>query len=151
MLILFLIIFVGIIALSSYGECHWNWDGLYMLSMIIGVVGLVVVGVGIFCCAIDVSYLNVVDDRIAMYTEENTKIEQRIATTVEQYQQYETDIFKEVAPKDAVTMVALYPELKSDTLVQQQIEVYVANNEKIKELREYKIEGKVTRWWLYFG
>jgi hypothetical protein len=122
-----------------------------MISMLIGVVGIVVVGIGIFCCAIDVSYLNVIDDRIDMYTEENTKIEQQIATTVEQYQQYETDIFKEVAPKDAVTMVALYPELKSDTLVQQQIEVYVANNEKIKELREDKIEGKITRWWLYFG
>lgn len=101
------------------------------------------------CCS--VTNLRTVDARIEMYQEENTRIEQQIAETVQQYQQHETDIFTEVAPESSMTLVALYPELKSDALVQQQIEVYIANNEKIKELREEKIQGSVTRWWLYFG
>jgi hypothetical protein len=45
----------------------------------------------------------------------------------------------------------MYPDLKADTLVQKQIETYVANNNTIKELRTDKINGKVYRWWLYFG
>lgn len=34
---------------------------------------------------------------------------------VEQYQKYETDIFDGVEPKNSMTMVTLYPELKSVT------------------------------------
>ena len=64
---------------------------------------------------------------------------------------YETDIFMDVAPDTAVTLVALYPELKSDTLVQSQIEVYTENNKMIKSLRDQQIKGNVSRWWLYFG
>ena len=82
---------------------------------------------------------------------ENQKIETQIAETVQQYQEYESGIFTEVAPESSVILVALYPELKADTLVQKQIEVYVANNEKIKELKESNITGDVKRWWLYFG
>ena len=33
---------------------------------------------------------------------------------------------------DAVYLISLYPELKSDKLVKQQIEVYIDNNNEIK-------------------
>ena len=92
-----------------------------------------------------------IDKKIAMYEEENTKIEQQIADVVTQYQEYEAGIFTEVAPESAMTLVALYPELKSDTLVQSQIEVYVDNNKQIKELKCKAINTSVIRWWLYFG
>ena len=106
--------------------------------------GLIIVGV-------NVKSLSVIDDRITMYEEENARIEQQIADVVEQYQKYETDIFREVAPESAVTMVSLYPELKSDSLVQAQIEVYTENNKTIRDLRDKQIKGNVYRWWLYFG
>ena len=92
-----------------------------------------------------------IDKEIAMYEEENTKIEQQIADVVTQYQEYEAGIFTEVAPESAMTLVALYPELKSDTLVQSQIEVYADNNKQIKELKCKAINASVIRWWLYFG
>lgn len=120
----------------------WMWAGVIVAALSIAF---------ILVTSIVVSHSFVIDDKLAMYEEENTKIEERIATVVEQYQQYETDIFESVAPKDAVTYVSLYPELKSDTLVQTQIEVYMANNEKIKALREEKIDAKILKWWLYFG
>lgn len=100
---------------------------------------------------IHVKSLSVIDDRIEMYQTENARIEQQIADVVEQYQKYETDIFMEVAPESAVSMVALYPELKSDSLVQAQIEVYTENNQMIKDLKDQQIKGSVYRWWLYFG
>ena len=92
-----------------------------------------------------------IDKKIAMYEAENTKIEQQIADVVTQYQEYEAGIFTEVAPESAMTLVALYPELKSDTLVQSQIEVYANNNRQIKELKCTAINTSVLRWWLYFG
>ena len=92
-----------------------------------------------------------IDKKIAMYEEENTKIEQQIADVVTQYQEYEAGIFTEVAPESAMTLVALYPELKSDTLVQSQIEVYADNNKQIKELKYKAINASAIRWWLYFG
>lgn len=101
--------------------------------------------------AIDVTNLSVIDNKIAMYQEENTKIESQIATVVENYQEYETDIFTNLKDESAITLVSLYPELKADKLVKTQINTYVANNKKIKELKEEKISGSVSRWWLYFG
>ena len=121
--------------------------GISGIGMVVGffaLVGLIIVGV-------NVKSLSVIDDRIVMYEEENARIEQQIADVVEQYQKYETDIFREVAPESAVTMVSLYPELKSDSLVQAQIEVYTENNKTIRDLRDKQIKGNVYRWWLYFG
>ena len=131
---------------------YWSKDveiaeGVYITSVIFLFIGVVA---AVFL-TITVANLSVIDDRIAMYQEENSKIEQQIADIVEQYQKYETDIFMDVAPDTAVTLVALYPELKSDTLVQSQIEVYTENNRMIKSLRDQQIKGNVPRWWLYFG
>ena len=105
----------------------------------------------IMVLGIRVKSISVIDDRIAMYEEENARIEQQVADVVEQYQKYETDIFMEVAPESAVTMVSLYPELKSDSLVQAQIEIYTENNKTIRDLKDKQIKGNVYRWWLYFG
>ena len=58
---------------------------------------------------------------------------------------------KEFKDKDGINLVSLIPTLKSDTLVQKQIEVYVANNDKIKELKEEKIDLSKSKWKLYFG
>ena len=92
-----------------------------------------------------------IDKKISLYEEENTKIEQQIADVVKQYQEYESGIFKDVAPEDAMTLVTLYPELKSDALVQSQIDVYVENNKAIKELKSMTVNASFYRWWLYFG
>lgn len=126
-------------------------DDLPAAMQIIGSVAAAVAIVTAIILCILVSKLNVIDDRITMYEEENARIEEQIATIVEQYQKYETEIFTNVSSDSSITLVSLYPELKSDSLVSSQIEVYVNNNEKIKELREEQIIGSVLRWWLYFG
>ena len=124
-------------------------------------IGEVIFGIGAVCAGVTIFAIGVgliinadgrvIDEKITMYEEENAKIEEQIATVVEQYQKYETEIFTEVTPESSMTLVALYPELKSDTLVQSQIEVYTANNEKIKELRLKEISYQNWLWWLYFG
>ena len=127
--------------------CEGAGAGLMILSVFLFIAALIAT----VCLGVSVSKLQTIDDRIAMYEEENTVIETQIAEVVEQYQKYETDIFTEIAPDSSITLVSMYPELKSDTLVQTQIEVYLANNKIIRELREKQINGCVVRWWLYFG
>ena len=92
-----------------------------------------------------------IDRKIAMYEEENSAIEESIDITVKSYMDFEASTYIELKDKDAINLVSLFPDLKSDTLVQQQIHVYVANNQKIKELKEAQIDLSKAKWKLYFG
>lgn len=124
------------------------------ISLPIGIAALLVAGIsfliGIFVTIDAVNSVNI-DDKIAMYQEENTAIEEQISDVIQGYMQYETDIFTDIADKSPITIVTLYPELKSDKLIESQIEIYIENNNKIKSLKESKIDAELTRWWAYFG
>ena len=149
-----ILVILGIcIALLIAGFLVWSAidDDIGCVVSFIGGFGLIPALIATIALSVSVSNLKVIDEKITMYQEENTKIEQQIATAVESYQKYESDIIAECSPESSITLVALYPELQADTLVQKQIDVYVKNNEEIKHLREKKINSKVTRWWLYFG
>ena len=142
------LIVAGIVVSERY-RCGGEVAGICMFC--VGGFGALAAIIATICLAVNVTTLATIDDRIAMYEEENTRIEIQIAEAVEAYQKYETDIIAEVKPESAVTMVSLDPELKSDTLVESQIAVYVSNNNTIKELRDEQIKGRAQRWWLYFG
>lgn len=127
-------------------------------------IGLSVLGGLVSCiCAIvmifvvnDVLTYKQMDDRIALYQEENIRIEEQIKTTVEVYQEYEKEIFgnidvDKILGEKLILLTSVYPELKSDTLVQELIAVYVENNNQIKELKTKKLDYKICCWWLYFG
>lgn len=92
-----------------------------------------------------------IDQKIEMHEAQNAQIEESVAVAVEKCMQHEGDIMTEISPDSAITLVSLYPELKSDTLIEKQIEVYVSNNNKIVELKEKQIIEPLLKWWLYFG
>lgn len=92
-----------------------------------------------------------INPKIEMYKEENIAIEEKIDALVKEYMSYEKDTFKDLKVESSITLVSLYPELKSDELVKQQLDTYLTNNNKIKELKEAKYNLAPKRWWLYFG
>lgn len=149
MIIVLAVIFLALLILGIV-LASFDFEFTSMIFVIPSGIALFASVIAIVWLCVNVSELSVIDAKIEMYEEENTTIEKSIAETVTQYQNYEKEIFTEVVPESAVTLVSLYPELKSDTLVQKQIEIYVENNSKIKELKEQKISGDVWRWWLYF-
>lgn len=151
MLILLFVIGIAATIIGSILASGYDHENLGIVLGVIGVVFAVVTSIAFVCIIGPCVTSTTVDARIEMYQEENTKIEEQIATAVRQYQEHEKDIFTEVSPDSAMTLVALYPELKSDSLVASQIEVYVKNNEKIKELKEQAINAHLYRWWVYFG
>lgn len=147
MIIVLLVIFI---ILGILGR-RYDYDTAGIFGSIMSFCLATVALVAMIVLICEASCASVLKDKIEMYEEENAAIETQIADIVKGYQKYEQEAFTEFSYDDAVTMVSLYPELKSDTLVQKQIEVYVENNSKIKELREQEITAEVVRWWLYFG
>ncbi len=130
------------------------YDLFFVFFVMSGMSGLLCVSLIIaICCSItEVATANILDEKIAMYQEENTAIEQDIDKIVKEYLAHEHDTFADLKTEESsITLVTLFPELKSDTLVQQQLEIYVANNAKIKSLKEEKINIAKTKWILYFG
>ena len=94
-----------------------------------------------------------VEEKIVMYEEENATIEQNISTVVQAYMNHESAIFDKITQNNDNTMmlVSMYPELQSNTVVQEQIGIYVENNIRIKELKEEAISASIWRWFFYFG
>lgn len=149
MIIVILVILLILCIISGLIYRNGDYDGIIGVSF--GITLLIICIAVIIFLMVQVSSLSVIDQKVEMYEQENTKIEQQIETAVTAYQQHEKDIFTEVKPDSYMQLVSLYPELKSDALVKAQIKTYQSNNKKIKELKEQAINGNVKRWWLYFG
>lgn len=132
---------------------NFDNDAVYFTFNIIGTILLISVLVAYIGVGSVYSTKMIADDKIALYEEENAKIEQQIVSIVENYKEYESDTFEKFKGDitDAVTLISLFPELKSDSLVASQIKIYVANNQQIKELKADRLQYKVMAWWLYFG
>lgn len=153
MLLVLLVIFIALLVVTCVIPPIYDED-LCEAVIMICLVAILAAGIITGVAIVQVSEASVIDEKIAMYEEENQRIEASITAVVENYQQYETDIFKDVSEshsESSMILVTMYPELKSDALVQEQITIYTANNEKIKQLKEERINASVWRWWLYFG
>lgn len=150
---IFVILGICIVAfvLGCFLINFYNTDDIgYILTVFGGITS----GMCLFAAlilGITVSNGNVVDDKIAMYLEENTIIEEQVNILVDEYMDYESSVYSEVKTTSPIVLAQMYPEIKSDELIKSQIDIYVANNEQIKYLKLKKINGSVYRWWLYFG
>lgn len=151
MVTLWLVIFIIVFIIGNRLAGSYNFEDGGVIMMIISIILIVVaciIEIGIsFCLADSIK----AEEKIAMYQEENSKIESQINELVEKYMDYESETLSDFKPESSITLVSLYPELKSDTLVQTQITTYTENNNIIKELKEMLIDRSVYRWMLYFG
>lgn len=132
--------------LIDYFKYHWD-SGFAILGGLMDFISIIF----IIAMAINIVDLMPIDAKIEMHEEENQRIEQQIAEAIDNYQSHEKEVFAATAPDSAITLISLYPELKSDQLIQSQIDTYVKNNSRIRELKNKKLNSGVYRWWLYFG
>ena len=143
---------IGIIfTLCGFRLYHKSNDDGWVFLIIVGVSATLGCIAGGLSLAEPLIEARDVDERIAMYEEQNAEIESQVETAVKLYMSHEDEVFESASPDDYITLVSLYPELKSDTLMQKQIEVYIDNNKKICELKEEKITAQRSKFWLYFG
>ncbi len=93
------------------------------------------------CMMDDIAEGKVIDEKIAVYEQENEKIETAINVLVKEYMTQEEKIMIKTANKESlITLVQLYPDLKSNDLVKKQMDIYVNNNKKIKKLKTKKLK-----------
>lgn len=147
-----LVAFVVALVAFLISSAIWNRDEYFfagaikIISIIIMLVVAIIAIIGIF----ELSSAHNIDQKIELYTQENTAIEERISGLVNGYMAYEKETYQEFSG-DAMTILTVYPELKSDTLVQEQIRLYNENYKKVLELKAQKIDISRAKWILYFG
>ena len=145
MWILLLIIGIGLTCCifmdNDTGEVFSGFGSLISVVALIGII----INIGILING------RTFDDKIAMYEQENAAIEQSVDVLVKDYYKHESDTYSSLKPENAVLFASAYPELQSNELATKQLEIYVDNNNKIKELKEDQINLSKNRFWLYFG
>ena len=144
---MFILLFVIAVALIVLTVLNKDLDGFVILGGLIGFIALI----GIFVNIGFLVYGRTLDDKIAMYEQENAAIEQSVDVLVKDYYKHESDTYSSLKPENAVLFASAYPELQSNELATKQLEIYVDNNNKIKELKEDQINLSKNRFWLYFG
>ena len=145
MWILLLLIGIGLTCFifmdNDTGEVFSGFGSLISVVALIGII----INIGILING------RTFDDKIAMYEQENAAIEQSVDVLVKDYYKHESDTYSSLKPENAVLFASAYPELQSNELATKQLEIYVDNNNKIKELKEDQINLSRNRFWLYFG
>ena len=145
MWILLLIIGIGLTCRifmdNDTGEVFSGFGSLISVVALIGII----INIGILING------RTLDDKIAMYEQENAAIEQSVDVLVKDYYRHESDTYSSLTPENAVLFASAYPELQSNELATKQLEIYVENNNKIKGLKEDQINLSKNRFWLYFG
>lgn len=129
-------------------------DGLLEVIAVFFFIGaiLFIISFIMACC----NTSSVIDGRtyakkIEMYQSENNSIERKVDLVVTNYMRHEEKTFETAKSDSAITLVSLYPKLKSDSLVKEQIKIYNKNTAKIRSLKEQQINVSKAKWWLYFG
>jgi len=145
MIILLFIIFFGITIISN--KWFWDYEAITIISALLSVM-CAIVTIGL---AVGVASGTVIDEKIELYETTNEQIDKQVKEMVLAYMEYEGETFERVSEKDAETLVTLFPNLKSDELVQSQMKIYIQNKANILALKERKINLKPQKWWLYFG
>lgn len=153
MIILILVVLISISVFCHHISVEYT-DGWQLWISAIGfIVSLVFVFslslITVFVIFDYISY-RTVDEKIAMYQEENKTIEQDIKYIVEQSRSHESDTYRDILDNPMALAIA-FPELKSNDLASKQIDLYVKNNDKIKSLKLKKIERENYKFWLFFG
>ena len=157
MLIILLIISISLIIVGCvvYFRCNSCYEylagGLITTGAILGIAMFIFALVAI-TYSIKVPQM---EERITIYKEENTRIEEQIKIIIEAYQDYEQGVFEDIdlnkiSSEKLILLTSIYPELKSDAMVQELIQVHINNTNEIKELRTTKLDYEVWRWWLCF-
>ena len=153
MLLVFLLIGIGfIVGATIYGYNLDDYEtGVSVAGFIIGISITIATVIALMVGLTFISEQKIIDQKIEMYIKENTTIEANVTATVEKYLEHEFNIFDSLQGEDIQTLLVVYPEINSNELVKKQVEIFVENNNKIKEFKVDKLNIEVWKWWVYFG
>ena len=92
-----------------------------------------------------------IDSRLSVLEEQNQVVLSQIEPLVQQALEYESNTYKDFK-LDANKLIAfaqLYPELKANSFLNKQIDIILANQEEIKQLKLDKASLNAYHFWLW--
>ena len=143
---LYILLVIGIL----FFVVGWYYDNVpvFGIGFTLGVVGLLGVLIGI---ANYNKVVTTVDARQLVLEEQNQIVLSQIEPLVQQALEYESNTYKELK-LDAAKVIAftqLYPELKANSFLNKQIDIILANQEEIKQLKLDKASLNAYHFWLW--
>ena len=143
---MFIVFFVICLVCISLGVILWFKKSYSDAGPTVFAISLVALVVIVIC-----SLYNTIEQKIAVYQEEMTNIENSINPVVQNYLDHEKETYTALTPDNAVIFASIYPELSSNEIVQKQLSIYNEYLISIKNLKLEIAEISTAKWWVYFG
>lgn len=150
LLVVTILIMVAIIGYAIKRRLDWD-DPFWIVGAVFDGVAMLVVVIAMLVLGSTLAGAPAIDQKIEMHEAENNRIEIVIKAEVQNYLEHEHDTYVQIGNEDVEVLVIRYPELRSNELVQQQLQILRENNNIIRQLKTEKIDLIKVRWWLYFG
>ena len=134
----------GAILINSYND----GEGIIILGTTISVpsfVALLIV-VGIY------NYnSSTINSKLAVLEEQNTIVLTQVEPIIQQALNYESSTYKDLKldVNKLIIFAQMYPELKASSFLNKQIEIILANQEEIKQLKLDKASLNAYHFWLW--
>ena len=152
MITLFLLLSIGCIVLSEVlDNSNCELDTLFAIPRIIGVAGCAIFGVWTIWNVMCVASGFGIQEKIQIYEDQNTQIEQSIDAAVKAYCEHEQITYTQMSDGAAALVAAAYPELASSELVKTQMDVWTSNSNELKDLKSKLVDFHRAQYFLYFG
>ena len=143
---LYILLIIGIIGIiwGEFREC----DGILILSFAVSFISFIAILVVGATYNYDSTTIN---NRLVVLEEQNQIVLAQIEPLVQQALEYESNTYKEFK-LDAAKVIAftqLYPDLKANSFLNKQIDIILANQEEIKQLKLDKAALDAYHFWLW--
>lgn len=148
------VFFVICLICISFGIILWFKKPYSEAGSITLTISLIILVVIVICSLYNINKIvkaNTIEQKITVYQEEMTNIENSINPVVQNYLDHEKETYTALTPDNAVIFASIYPELSSNEIVQKQLSIYNEYLISIKNLKLEIAEISTAKWWLYFG
>ena len=144
MLYILLVIGIALIICGYYQED----EGILILGLLIGLPSLMamIIAGGIY------NYnSSTIDSRLAVLEEQNTTVLTQVEPLVQQALNYESSNYQDLKldVNKLIIFAQMYPELKANSFLNKQIDIILANQEEIKQLKLDKASLNAYHFWLW--
>lgn len=152
MITLLLAIALGLVLLVEIIDGSTNKFGfLAVVPGVLGTIFAIIFGIWTLWNIIVVASGFGIQEKIQIYEDQNTQIEQSIDAAVKAYCEHEQITYVQMSDGAVALVAAAYPELASSELVKTQMEVWTSNSNELKDLKSDLVDFHRAQYFLYFG
>ena len=152
MITLFLLLSVGCIVLAEIiDNSNCKLYTIFAIPRIIGVAGCAIFSIWTIWNIFTVASGFGIQEKIQIYEDQNTQIEQSIDAAVKAYCEHEQITYTKMSDGAVALVAAAYPELASSELVKTQMDVWTYNSLELKDLNSKLVDFHRAQYFLYFG